>query len=97
MDLRSGLGIRIAYALAAKNVAGAVSQTNILDYRSKSGLAHFGPPLSSVEVFLTGDEEDMGKALPRGKIVVKGPAVVGGEATLALTGVIGEDNTLSTL
>jgi hypothetical protein len=94
-DLRSGLGVRIAYALTAKNVAGAVCQTNILDYRLKAGAAHFGPPLSSVEVRLVGDEEDMGKAVPHGKIMVKGPAVVGGETTLDLEGVFGEDNTLS--
>ena len=95
MDLRSGLGVRIGYALSAKSVAGAVSQTNILDYRSKSGAAHFGPPLSSVEICVTGEEENMAKDEPQGKILVKGPAVVGGETSLNLTGKIGDDNTLS--
>jgi hypothetical protein len=95
MDLRSGFGIRIAYALSAKNVAGAVCQTNILDYRSKSGDAHFGPPLSSVEVCLMGEEADMALDEPRGRIVVKGPAVVGGKTGMELVGMVGGDNTLS--
>jgi hypothetical protein len=94
-DLRSGLAVRIAYALSAKDVAGAVCQTNILDYRSKSGDAHFGPPLSSVEVYLKGEEGDMALDEPRGKIVVRGPAVVGGETGMELTGRVGGDNTLS--
>lgn len=94
-DLRSGLGVRIGYALVAEKVAGAVAQTNILDYRVKSGMAHFGPPLSSVEVKLVGEEEMMGKMLPRGRIAVKGPAVVGGQTVLGVEGVFGEDNTLS--
>ena len=95
MDVRSGLGVRVGYALSTKNVAGAVSQTNILDYRSSPGSAHFGPPLSSVEVLLTGEEEEMAKDQPQGKVVVKGPAVVGGETRLNLTGRFGDDNTLS--
>lgn len=95
-DLRSGLGVRIGYALTAKDVAGAVAQTNILDYRVKSGMAYFGPPLSCVEVKLVGEESDMGKVVPKGKINVKGPSVVGGETVLeGVDGTFGEDNTLN--
>lgn len=58
-DLRIFLGTRVVYALTAANVAGAVSQTNVYDYRRTSGLAHFGPPMSSVEIKLTGNREGL--------------------------------------
>ena len=56
-DLRIFLGARVVYALTAANVAGAVSQTNAYDYRSSSGPSHFGPPVSSVELKVTGLRE----------------------------------------
>lgn len=52
-DLRIFTGARIIYALTAAKVAGAVSQTAYFDYRlDAEGKGHFGPPLTSVEVFL---------------------------------------------
>lgn len=53
-DLRVFLGARIAYALTAAKVAGAVSQTWIFDYRvSDEGIySHFGAPTVSTEVIL---------------------------------------------
>ena len=55
-------------------MAGAVSQTNILDYRDKGLVSNVGIPLTSVEIYLTGEEE--GGALegerPRGKVSQSG-------------------------
>jgi len=55
-DLRAFTGARVVYALTAAKVAGAVTQTQIYDYRReetpKGKHSHFGIPLSSVEVKL---------------------------------------------
>lgn len=62
-DLRIFTGARVVYALTGPGVAGAITQTNVFDYRrfSKASRAsHFGPPLSSVEVILTGSPEGAG-------------------------------------
>ena len=59
-DLRIFTGARALYALTAAEVAGAVSQTNVYDYRRNNGANHFGAPLSSVEITLTGHEEGAG-------------------------------------
>lgn len=59
-DFRIFTGARIAYSLIAPGVAGAVTQTNVYDYRGGSGLAHLGAPLSSVEIKLTGHAENAG-------------------------------------
>lgn len=59
-DLRLYTGARVVYALTYANVAGATCQTNPYDYRIHSGPAHFGPPLGSVEIKLTGYEEKPG-------------------------------------
>lgn len=67
-DLRMMLGARIGYALTTGQVAGAFCQTNVLDYRQTPGFNTFGPPLSSVEVTLTGDEERVSKQDPHGKV-----------------------------
>jgi hypothetical protein len=69
-DLRMLLGARVGYALTTRQVAGAVCQTNVLDYRETEGFNRFGPPLSSVEVNLAGDEEHVSKQDPRGKVSV---------------------------
>lgn len=66
--LRSHLQCRIGYALTTPLVAGAVAQTNILDYRDKGGRVCVGAPLSSVEVSLSGDESAMDTHTPRGKV-----------------------------
>lgn len=59
-DLRIFTGARVVYALTAAKVAGAISQTNAYDYRRSDGPNHFGAPLSSVEITLTGHKEDAG-------------------------------------
>lgn len=56
-DLRIFIGARIVYALTGPGVAGAVSQTNVFDYRRLDGPSHFGSPLSSAEIQLTGARE----------------------------------------
>lgn len=87
-------GARIIYAFTDSQVAGAISQTNMLDYQSTS--ADFGPPLSSVEIKLRdaadGKNSD-DKAL--GELVVTGPAVVGGEKVVNQIMTITERNTLA--
>jgi hypothetical protein len=70
-DLRMLLGARIGYALTTHQVAGALCQTNVLDYRQTAGFSRFGPPLSSVEVYLTGGEEHVSKPDPRGKVSLR--------------------------
>ncbi|EAW12678.1 uncharacterized protein ACLA_011050 [Aspergillus clavatus NRRL 1] len=90
-DFRVFLGARVVYALTGPGVAGAVSQTNVFDYRRFPGPSHFGAPLSSVEVLLTGVSDENPT---QGQITVTGPAVVSGKTTLSLGGRIREDNTL---
>ena len=67
-DLRMVLGTRVCYALTAAKVAGAVCQTNALDYRQYSGAAHFGPPLTCVEIHLTGSEKAVQRSEPQGQV-----------------------------
>ena len=67
-DLRMFLGARIGYAMTTAQVAGAVCQTHVLDYRRTPGANPFGPPLSSVEVSVHGDEEQVKQDEPRGKV-----------------------------
>lgn len=57
-DLRIYTGARVVYALTGPGVAGAVSQTNVFDYRRFDGPSHFGSPLSSAEIVLTGAREN---------------------------------------
>lgn len=52
-DLRVFTGARVVYALTGPGIAGAITQSNIFDYRRFSGPSHFGSPLSSLEVLLT--------------------------------------------
>ena len=99
-DLRLLTGARTVYALTTPSVAGAITQTNVFDYRAKENpnrLSHFGPPLSSVELqvvdtpdYKTSDDSD-----PSGHIVVSGPAVLGGQANLGVVGTIRNDGTLA--
>lgn len=81
-DLRLLTGARIVYAFTNPNVAGAIAQTSIYDYRRKEGVeeAAFGGPVSSVEIKLIdadGHKNSDDRAI--GKLVVSGPAVAGGE------------------
>jgi hypothetical protein len=57
-DLRVYTGARVVYALTGPGIAGAILQTNVFDYRRFSGPSHFGAPLSTVEVLLTGVTEN---------------------------------------
>lgn len=59
-DLRIFTGARIVYALTGPGIAGAISQTNVFDYRRLSGPSHFGAPLSSTEITLTNVSESSG-------------------------------------
>ena len=101
-DLRVWTGARVVYALTAARIAGAVAQTNMLDYRMDEGQgqqrSHFGPPLSCVEVKTV---EAAGKKIPDegeeehvGEVTVVGPAVVGGEAKTGVMGAFATDHTL---
>lgn len=54
-DLRIFTGARFVYALTASQVAGAITQTSVYDYRvdeSDQGSSHFGAPVTSVELYL---------------------------------------------
>lgn len=68
-DLRIYTGSRIIYALTGPGIAGAITQTNVFDYRCLTGPSHFGAPLSSVEVTLTGvSETGASDSLPEGQV-----------------------------
>jgi hypothetical protein len=70
-DLKILLGARTCLALTASGVAGAIAQTNMFDYRRSTagGDAHFGPPLSCVEVLLVGENDVMlGGEEPQGQV-----------------------------
>ncbi|RFU33475.1 hypothetical protein B7463_g2848, partial [Scytalidium lignicola] len=98
-DLRIYTGARVVYALTAAKVAGAVAQTNVYDYRVNNvpeKYSHFGAPLNCVEVYF----KDKGEykttdATAIGEIFARGPAVVGGEASLNIVGRFKEDHTLA--
>lgn len=99
-DLRILTGGHIIYALVAANVAGAVAQTNVFDYRVAEDISHnshYGSPLSSLELKLvdTAHSKIQDEGDPIGQVVVTGPAVVGGEAPLPVVGRIREDGTLA--
>lgn len=68
-DLRIYTGARIIYALTGPGIAGAITQTNVFDYRCLTGPSHFGSPLSSVEITLTGvSETGSSDSLPEGQV-----------------------------
>ncbi|KAJ5272520.1 AMP-dependent synthetase/ligase [Penicillium angulare] len=93
-DIRVFTDARIVYALTGPGIAGAIAQTNVFDYRRKDGPSHFGAPLSSTELTLTGVSEAKPSETPEGEIKVAGPAVVGGETTLSSRARISKDNTV---
>lgn len=102
-DLRIYTGARIIYALTVSEVAGAVNQTGIYDYRIDNGTenensSHFGAPVTCVEIFLRDTEElKTTEESAAGKLCVRGPAVVGGQAALSVNGMIRADHTLALL
>ena len=101
-DIRILTGARVIYALTLPKVAGAVAQTNMLDYRidkEAKKRSHFGPPLSSTEVKAVSglakkilDHDD---AVSAGYLNVSGPAVVGGVITTDALVKFGDDHTLA--
>ncbi|KAJ5688914.1 hypothetical protein N7462_003306 [Penicillium macrosclerotiorum] len=94
-DLRVFTGARVVYALTGPGIAGAIAQTNVFDYRRLDGSSHFGSPLSSTEITLTGIAESQTlDTLPEGQITVTGPAVVNGKVTLSSHARISGDNTV---
>jgi hypothetical protein len=97
-DLRLFTRSRIIYALTAAKVAGAVAQSNVFDYRRDDGIAHahFGIPLSSVEVKLLNEtDSEVATNEPKGDLLVAGPAVQGGKAKLEARARIRADCTLA--
>ena len=93
-NLKLYTGARLVYAFTDAQVAGAITQSNMLDYQNKT--VEFGPPLSSVEIKLRdapdGRNSDE-KAL--GELVVGGPAVLGGEKGVSQIMTMTERNTLA--
>ncbi|KAL8638342.1 MAG: hypothetical protein Q9228_004500 [Teloschistes exilis] len=98
-DLRLLTGARTAYAFTDAKVAGAISQTSIYDYRRDQEAqqqAAFGGPVSAVEVLLVdADGHRNSDEMALGKLVVRGPAVVGGEAVVDRFMTVTECNTLA--
>ena len=100
-DLRVYTGAYIIHALTAPTVAGAISQTNIFDYRiaddsHTDSPVHYGPPLSSIEIKLvdTPSRKNTNDHSPEGQLVAEGPAVAGGHTTIEGIMKITENNTL---
>ncbi|QIX02098.1 hypothetical protein AMS68_007615 [Peltaster fructicola] len=99
-DLRIFTKARIAYALTASNVAGAIAQTNVFDYRQESGgqCASFGGPVGSVEVKVSStSEQEVSGAGDKGvvgELLVNGPAVVGGAYRTGCRVAIRSDGTI---
>ena len=96
--LRLLLSARVCLALTTGRVGGFVAQTGIYDYRDKGGVSCVGCVASSLELWLVGEEEEMGKSNGAGRVSVRGPAVVGGRAsdkvTLDVVGRVDGDNTV---
>ena len=100
-DLRVYTGVYIINAFTAAGVAGAISQTNMFDYGTggstdAGSAAHYGPPLSSVEIKLveTPNCKITEEHFTEGQLVVEGPAVADGVMTVDGTMKITDSNTL---
>lgn len=96
-DLKVLTGARIIHAFTDARVAGAIAQTNILDYHTReneySHYAHFGPPLSCLEIKLEETSRRAEEGTPLGRPVISGPAVVGGEVRLDELMTVTDSNT----
>lgn len=96
-DIRACTNAHICHALKAAGVAGAITQSNIYDYRADlhHKRAHLGVPVPSTEILLQNeDDNEVSSTRPRGNLVVLGPAVVGKSAKLDLKVTIQDDYTL---
>ncbi|CAG8956352.1 hypothetical protein HYFRA_00003733 [Hymenoscyphus fraxineus] len=100
-DLRIYTGSRIVYALTSPKVAGAITQSAIYDYRvdkSSGNFAHFGPPVTSVEILLKDTaQHKTTNELSIGELYAGGPAVVGGMVSMGVNGKINGDHTFGLL
>ncbi|TVY52365.1 hypothetical protein LCER1_G004606 [Lachnellula cervina] len=97
-DLRIYTGARTIYSLTSAKVAGAVTQTGLYDYRVDAGTdkySHFGAPVTSVEIFFKDKDHKTTDENAAGEIYARGPAVVGGEASLGVEGKTKGDFTLA--
>ncbi|KAL8981336.1 MAG: hypothetical protein Q9177_005607 [Variospora cf. flavescens] len=97
-DMRLLTNARTVYAFTDSKVAGAISQTNIYDYRRDEGAkqATFGAPVSSVEIKLIDENGHKNSDdLAVGKLVVTGPAVVRGQTTVDRYMMMTDSNTLA--
>ncbi|KAL0258599.1 hypothetical protein SLS55_006096 [Diplodia seriata] len=109
-DLRIYLHARVVYALTAAKVAGAVTQTNVYDYRREElqsqsmsstsvkgkQYSHFGAPTTSVELKLVDkDEHKTTDDEAKGEVVVMGPSVAGGKAVLPVVARLRDDGCLA--
>ena len=101
-NLRIFTGARIIVALTDPKVAGAITQTHMLDYTaSEKKDAHFGPPLSCLEIKLKEipghSVEDTTDAAPEGLLAISGPAVVGPPGTTVTTNYVAKINNSGTV
>jgi hypothetical protein len=72
--LRAGLGSHVIYALGSPQAFGPIAQTHLHDYRvDASGFGHFGPPINSVEIKLSGILEEGSVHGKVGTVEVSGP------------------------
>ena len=75
-DIRAFTGARVIYALLAAEVAGAVTQTSLYDYRRSDETAgkhcHFGAPLSCTEIKLVDSQTVQNREgqMPQGEVSV---------------------------
>lgn len=100
-ELRVYTAAYIINAFTTSGVAGAISQTNMFDYGTADGTdagsaAHYGPPLSSVEIKLveTPSCKITEEHFTEGQLVVEGPAVADGIISVDGTMKITDNNTL---
>ena len=97
-DLRVSTGAHIAHAFTDRRVAGAISQSNVFDYRrSVDGRSHLGPPMSCLEVkLIDGPSHKITDGSDSaGFLVVEGPAVVDARIVVKQPMTFTESNTLS--
>lgn len=96
--LRTLLSTKAVLALTHGRVAGAVAQTNSLDYRDKGAVCCIGPLMSSLEGNLVAQEEYLVKNLgaAKGTLAVRGPAVVVASTTSSRAGITSEKDDDST-
>ncbi|KAK7202634.1 hypothetical protein BZA70DRAFT_285628 [Myxozyma melibiosi] len=86
-QIRALLGARVIYALTHAQVAGAICQTHLLDYRDLGKVRNFGSVMPSLEAMVR-DVETLKGADRRGQLFVRGPAAIGRD--WVATDIVGE-------